>query len=205
MKLTHSLGKFAKEVARALRNFQYEMTGTGIYIPRSRILVGGVFTHRHCPVGGEWGEAVVDPNRIVTQGLIQILNSALAGQPAITQFYLAPYTNNVEPDASWTGANFAAVAGEFTAYTLGTRLPWTTAPATTTPVVGNGASVAQLTFNSGGPYNNYGIGLLEASAKGATTGKLVAATLFQVPRVGMAGGDKLAYEYTVTAKDEADV
>ncbi|HRO59332.1 MAG TPA: hypothetical protein PK177_09240 [Burkholderiaceae bacterium] len=109
------------------------------------------------------------------------------------------------PAANWTAANFTANATEFTAYTSAARLPWTTA-ASTAQAIGNSAAVAASTmeFNGTGPHSVYGIGLLSASAKSATTGVLVAGTRFANPRTNMSPGDRLALEYVLAALDEAD-
>lgn len=206
MKIVHTLGRFAAEAARAISNFQFERTENGqLYLPRSRTFIGGVFRHAHAPAGCDFGPMAVDPNRIVRQGLDYILNAALGGQAQTTQFYLAPFSGNVTPAADWNGATFAGAATEFTAYTSATRLPWNTDPSTE-QAIGNTESLADATLvlNPGGPYNIYGVGLIEASAKSATTGRLIAATRFATPRTNMAGGDRLALEYVLTAKDEAD-
>lgn len=207
MKLTHTLGKFAAEAARAIRNFKYEITGNGqIYLPASRMFVGGVFGNDYAPAGGDFEGMQRDGNRVVTQGLIYLLNAALGGQTPTGQFYLAPFSGNVTPGAAWTGATFASQATEFTAYTAGNRLPWDSDPAAVDASIGNSGNLATstITFNPGGPYSLYGVALLSASAKGATTGTLFAATRFANPRTNMAGGDKLALEYVVAASDVAD-
>lgn len=206
MNIRHTLGRFAAEAARAIRNFKYELTEGGIYLPASKMTIGGVFSHRHAPAGGEFGPWAVDPNRVVTEGLVYILNAALGGQSQTSQFYLAPFSGNVTPGANWTGATFPAQATEFTAYTPSSRVPWTAVPATTAAALGNSAALAAstLTFNAGGPYNLYGVGLVGASAKSSTSSILVAATRFATPRTNLAGGDKLAVEYVINAKDEGD-
>ncbi|MGH8073638.1 MAG: hypothetical protein ACREO4_06145 [Lysobacter sp.] len=208
MKIINSLGRFAAEAARAIRNHQYELGDDGrVHLQRSRMTIGGIFGNAFAPAGiHQFGPMVHDHNRVVTEGLIQILNSALGGQAQLTQFYLAPFAGNVTPAADWTGATFAASATEFSAYSAGTRLPWTTAAAAGTASLGNTAGLTDstLTFSAGGPHTVYGLGLLSASAKGATTGKLIAATRFAAARTNMVEGDRLALEYVIGAKDEAD-
>lgn len=214
MKIRHNLGRFAAEAARAIRNFKYELTDDGrVYLSASRTLMGGVFRHALAPAGivdyngnpifGPWA---IDPNRMVTEGLIHILNTSLGGQSQISQYYLAPFSGNVTPAADWKGSTFTSQATEFTAYTAPSRLPWTTTPATAVASLGNSAALLDSTieFNPGGPYNLYGLGLVAAQNKSGTTGPLVAATRFANPRTNMSGGDKLALEYVVNAKDEGD-
>lgn len=207
MNIRHTLGRFAAEAARALRNFKYEMAQDGrVFLSGSKVFVGGVFSHAHAPAGAGFSPWAIDPNRLVTEGLIHILNSALGGQSQTAQYYLAPFSGNVTPGADWKGSNFASQATEFTAYEPSARLPWTVAPATTVASLGNAAalSASTLTFKAGGPYNIYGVGLVAAAAKGATTGPLVAATRFAAPRTNMLADDRLAIEYVINAKDEGD-
>ena len=207
MRLTSRLGKFAGEAARAIRNFKYDRTPTGIYIPGARASVGGIFRHALMPRGeSSFLPWVLDPNRMVNESLNYMLNAAFGGGSQVTAYYLAPYSGNVTPAAGWTGANFTANATEFTAYTPSTRLPWTTV-ASTAQAIGNSAALAAATatFTGTGPYTLYGIGLLEASAKSATTGMCVAATRFATARANLVAGDKLAFEYVITAIDEGDL
>lgn len=207
MNIRHNLGRFAGEAARALRNFKYELAGDKVYFPGAKIFVGGVFRDHFSPAGSnEFIDTAVNPNRLVTEGLIYLLNAAFAGQSQINQFYIAPFAGNVSPAAGWTGATFAAQATEFTNYNGATRLPWNVAAASGVAAVGNTAALADstMTFSDGGPYTVYGLGLLAASAKGATTGQLIAATRFGAPRSNMQPGDRLALEYVLNAKDEAE-
>lgn len=205
MKIVNSLGRFGAEIARAIRNHRYEETESGIYLSDSKMHVGGAFRHTLIKADGSI-DTCIDPNRVVKEGLNYLLNAAFAGGSQIANFYVAPFSGNVTPDANWTGANFVANATEFTAYTAGTRLPWTVV-ASTNQAVGNSAAIpaATLTLNAaGGPFNIYGIALVEAQAKGAVTGKLISATRFANPRLAIAGGDKLGLEYVISAKDSAD-
>lgn len=197
MGIMTSLGRFAGEAARAIRNGHFERTPQGLYFPRAKVAVGGVLKHSLNDA-----YVAVDPNLLVNEGLNYILNAALGGTSQVAAFYIAPFSGNVTPAAGWTGANFTASATEFTAYTNSTRLPWTTV-ASTTQAIGNSAAVAAATatFSPGGPHNVYGIGLLQASAKSATTGVLIAAVRFATPRLNMAAGDKLAFEYVLSAAD----
>ena len=202
MGIMSSLGRFAGEAARSLRNGHFERTPNGLYFPKAKVAVGGVLRHSHISAQGDVLDVAVDPNLLTDEGLNYILNAALGGQSQVGAFYLAPFSGNVTPAAGWTGANFAANATEFTAYTNSTRLPWTTV-ASTAKAIGNSAAIAAATatFSAGGPYNLYGIGLTQASAKSATTGVLVAAVRFGTPRLNMAAGDKLAFEYVLAAAD----
>lgn len=208
MNIRNTLGRFAAEAARAVAANKHEFAGDGrIYIPGARAFIGGAFRHAHAPAGEDFGPWAIDANRLVNEGLNYILGAALGGQAATSAYYLAPFSGNVTPAAGWTAANFTANATEFTAYTNGTRLPWTTPGVPSAQALGNTAGLTDgtMTFSAGGPYNVYGAALISSSAKSAITGKLIAATRFEAPRLNMAAGDKLALEYVISAQDEADV
>lgn len=204
-------GQFLREAARAVRNHKHEVADNGlIFLPGSRVFIGGVFTGRYAPPGGEFGEPVfgmrcVYPNRVVDQGLNKLLN-LLGGHTSSAALSLAPWSGNVTPPASWTGANWSSLATEFTAYDPAARPPWTTVSTTTKELTNVAAlAAATITFNAGGPYTIRGCSLAEASSKGGTTGALIAASRFDADLTGMMGGGKLALQYDLAAIDESDV
>lgn len=186
----------AMGVARDIRNHAYEKTENGILLPGSRLFIGGAFKHA---LNDE--PAAIDANLFVNQGLDYLLNAAFGGGAQIPAFYLAPFSGNVTPVATWQASNFATNATEFTAYTNPERLVWTEANASS-QAIGNGAAEAVIVFAAGGPYNLYGVALLSAATKGSTSGILVAATRFAAPRLNQIAGDRLAVEYVITAADE---
>lgn len=206
MGIFNDLGKLGLDAARAIRNNKYEFSSErGVYIPGAQAFIGGAFRHALCPAGAdEFGPWALDPNRVVTEGLVDILKVYFAGGTQKTAFYLAPYRGNVAPQASWTAANFATNATEFTGYTSSTRVQWSpTTP--TTASVGNSANVSTSTITLNTAGDIYGMALIAgANAKSATTGTLVAASPFAAPRMNMASGDKLAIEYVLSAVDEDD-
>lgn len=202
-----NLPSIFKDAARAIRNFKHEFSGDGrIYVPDAHAFIGGFFRHRYAAPGQPFGLPCIEPNRIVTQGLVKLVN-LLGGHNTAVPLYIAPFSGNVTPLASWTGANFTANATEFVAYDGGSnRLPWTTVAATTTPQIINTAALAAatLTLSTGGPYTIRGAALLEAQARSATTGALIVASRFDADLTGLVAGGKLAIEYGLSAVDEAD-
>lgn len=194
------------EAARAVRNNRYEVDPVnGLHLPRSQVYIGGLFEAMYAPPGEEFGPRHLAPNRFVGQGLNRILN-LLGGHVSAVPLYLAPFEGDVVPDDTWTDANFVANADEFTAYTPGTRVPWTTV-ATTTKLLTNEAALvaATITFTAGGPYTIRGCALIGSSAKGAGTGGLVVASRFDDDISGMNVNGKLALQYGLGAIDESDV
>ncbi|NLA67477.1 MAG: hypothetical protein GX856_04400 [Gammaproteobacteria bacterium] len=201
-----NIARFIPEARRAVRNNKHEMTDDGrVFIGGgANVFIGGHATARYAPPGGEFGPRVIGPNRIVNEGLNFVLN--LLGQHVSPlALYLAPFTGNVTPAANWTGANFAANASEFTAYTAANRLPWTTVSANAQQLTNVAAlSTATITLSAGGPYTIRGLGLLGASGKGATTGPLIVAARFPDDLSGLAAGGRLGLQYDLDALDEGD-
>ena len=106
--------KLARDVAAAIARLKFEKVGDGrIFVPDAKVYIGGVFSHRHAVAGGEYGPVQLDPNLVVNQGLNYVLNAAFLGQAQTTQFYVALFSNNYNPAAGLTGANFNATADEF--------------------------------------------------------------------------------------------
>lgn len=200
-----NLGRVLVGAQRALSRGGLDFHNGMIHVQREGAFLGGSFRARYAPPDGDFGPPVITPNRLPRQGLIKLVN-LLGGHVSSAPLFIAPYVDDVEPQDSWTGANFDSNANEFTAYSPATRLPWTTVAATTTPTLSNAAALAAatLTFNAGGPYTIRGAALLEASAKEATTGQLIAASPFEAALTGMMGGGRLSLEYTIVALDESD-
>lgn len=194
-----------REAARSFANRKFELSPAGVLFPRLGLFIGGAFHHRVCPAGGQWSPWSIDPNVFTNQGLNNLLNSAFGAQSAVSTWYIAPFSGNVTPDSSWTGANFTANSTEFTAYTPSTRPLWdlTGNTPTSSESIGNTGNEAVITFSSGGPYNLYGLGLLSSATKSATTSTitLAAATRFDNARTNQASGDKLGLGYVITAAD----
>lgn len=190
------------EVARALRNHHYEQADGGILLRGSKVFIGGALQVRNY-ANDSVQSMCVDSNMLVTEGLIHALNNILVpsgGYSQVSQWYFAPYKNDYTPTTDLTAATFASTAGEFTNYTSATRLALTIATAATTTVAGTSAD-SVIIFNSGGPYSVYGAAIVSASAKSATTGKMLAAIRMDAPMLGMPGGSKLGFSYQLSAAD----
>lgn len=200
------IGSFIRDALRAVRTNRHEIAEDGaIYVPGARAFIGGAFAHAYAAPGEGFGPKVFEkPNRVVGEGLNHLLN-LLPGHDTSAALYIAPFSGNVTPASNWTGANWVALATEFTGYDESTRLPWTTVAATAQQLTNAAAlAAATLTFATGGPYTIRGAALASASAKSATTGRLIAAARFAADLTGMVGGGKLALEYSLSALDESD-
>ena len=203
--MTVDLTKHAREIGRALRNGKFEATPGGVLIDAGgmNLLANGAF--KSTLYRGDEREVAIDPNLVVDQGLIYMLNAAFNGSTQQTAWYIGLFSGNVSPQANWTGANIVANATEITGYTIAGDAPAArprfTTSATTTKTLGNTGNEALFTFDDNGPYTARGAFLVSASAKGSTTGVLMAATRFAADRTGLAGPDKPGVEYVITAAD----
>lgn len=166
----------------------------GLLVPqRGNLILGGTFygqLFRDGRLIDEWE----DHNLIVNQGLDHILGVEFTNVAQITQWYLAPYTNNYVPVGTDTAASIAANSGETSAYTGSTRVPYVGIEST--QQVTNAASPATFTFNAA--LTLYGAFMISSSAWLATTGILFAAAQFAAPKTA-AINDQLLLTYAFGA------
>ena len=185
--------KVMKELFRALRNHRYDETPSGLYFPNSGFTLQGVFDTQVND-----GPVDVFPNMIVNQWREQALNILFGSTAKITTFYLAPFAGNVTPTASWTASNFASNATEFTNYTEASRQTWTVGAVNTSDYsIGNSAAKATFTVGAGVQTTIWGVGLLSAQAKSATSGVLVAANKSAAARDNLVEGDQITIGYSI--------
>lgn len=201
------LHSHAAEIGREIQNHRYEVAPEGVLLPRMGVFIGGSMLVRDYR-DGSVEQMTIDANTLVREGLIHICNQLLPPTGgytgAIQQWYIVPFEGNYAPDGNTlTAANFPATANEFEAYTATQRPALVIANAATTPSTGNTGNEAVLTMAAGGPHNIYGAALTSSSAKGSTTGKLLACVRFDNPRLNLAPNDKLGLEYVFTAADAA--
>lgn len=189
--LNNLSGRARRELSRALANHRYERTDGGIVVPSMKLSIGGFF---EVAVGD--GPYEIAPNLIPTEGLNHILDVALSQATQKLAFYIALFSGNVTPQATWTGANWVANATEFTNYAEATRQAWAEAGVAAGSVT-NSASPASFTIGAGGGTVR-GAALVEASAKSATTGVLVAAARLPADKV-LAETEELRIIYTMNA------
>lgn len=186
------------EIRRALTNFKFEKGPDGLYIPSMNRKFNGAFKHTLYRADGS-RDTCIDPNLMVDEGLVYLLNAGFGAQAAQTAWYIALFQGNYTPVPGLTAATFDGQANELTGYT-GDRKAWTV-PVATTPSIGNTGSEALFVFDSSGPYTAYGAALLSVAGKEAITGKLGSASRFDTARPGLNSPDKLGVEYIVTAAD----
>ena len=184
---------FRREVA----NRQYEISDSGgIYLPKAKVMLGGVFEVDHIRDGKSLG-ITRDHNIVVNEGLNSILSVVFNAGTQITAWYVGIFEGNYTPVATDTAANITANSTECTAYTESTRVAWVEA-APSGQSITNSASKATFTCNASKTV--YGAFLASASAKSATTGTLMAASKFSASRA-VVNLDSLLISYSFAASD----
>ena len=165
-------------IARALHLRRFERTDDGrIYMPDSKLFVGGSF---RSDVNGD--DVRLMNNLFTAEGLTYVLGTSFQAAAQITAFYLAPFSGDITPDGTLTGANFALRQTEFTNYNEATRVAW--APPTaaiTTPEIDNSAAPATFTNNLANA-TVWGFALMSSQVKRDTTGKCIACFIDSTPR-----------------------
>jgi hypothetical protein len=180
-----------REFARAVANHKYEVSPHGLFFPAQKLFIGGAM---ETTLNGR--DPDVSPNIIPTEGLNHLLSILVAGGTQVNPWYVALFSGNVTPGASYTAANFASNATEITTgYSETTRVPYVDGTIAA-GAVDNDASRAE--FTSTATQTVYGGALLSVETKGSTSGTLLAAARFSASRA-MVSGDTLQVKYTLSA------
>lgn len=190
MNLSKDLMAHRNEFARAVTNKKYELTPVGILFPKQNAIVAG---HMETWVNG--CDHQIDPNILPTEGLNHLLSVLVAGAAQVSPWYVALFSQNVTPQATLTAATFTGTMTEFVGYSEATRVTYVEG-AVAAGSVSNSASRAEFTISAGATI--YGGALLSAQAKSATTGTLLACSLFSAGRPVIIG-DTLQTMYTLGA------
>lgn len=133
-------------------------------------------------------------NLIVNQGLDHILAVEFAQGQQVTQWYLAPYTNNYVPVAGDTAQSIVNVSGEATGYSGGSRQPYVAVEGQ--QQVTNAAQAATFSFTAS--LTIYGAFLISSQGQQSTQGTLFSAAQFSTPK-SVVNGDQLVLTYSFAA------
>ncbi len=184
--------QWLRELQRNLRNHRWEETDEGLLIGTTEVRGDlDVFA----PDGLGWRK---ERNLLTTEGKTLAWSILIGSTAKVTTWYVAPASGNVSYSASWTAANFTANATELTTeYSELARVEYSEGAAAA-GAISNTASPAVFTSASASPVSIWGCGLLSASAKGATTGALLAASKYTTARTLAESGDKLSVAWTLT-------
>lgn len=186
--------RHAREFARLYRNHRYEVTDEGgILLGEARVTLNGYYQLLDAT-----GEVVREgKNLITTEGANHILSAVLGGGTVYTTWYLAPFTTDVTPTTAWTAALFPATAGELTTQISEATRPVYTESVPAARSTTNDANPATITAAQANVIVR-GVGLLSASAKGATTGVLLSAYKYDAAYTLPSAGNTAGLKHTLT-------
>lgn len=172
--------RFGKDILRALRNEQFDVTPSGIALFRGSLHANGYYIE-----GVRGGEMRVHHNLVPDLGIEFILNVAFGATAKPAAFYLAPFSGATAPAAGWTATNFTANSSEITSLSEGfsnvTR-PACTFGAAAAGLIDNYSALAEFNVVCSTYLDVTGLGLLTVNTRGGTTGVLASATKFAVAR-----------------------
>ena len=195
--LNHDLIRHGMEFSRAIANRQYEVSPAGIVFRKQRAIVQGCF---ETTING--GDRQLDPNEVPVEFLDYLLKLGFTGVGGLATWYIAPFVNNITPLSTLTAATFDSVLNEFDAYDEATRQAFTVPASPTSGSYSNSAAPASFTADAtvgvGAGIDIYGAGIMSASAKNATSGKIGPTSKFSGLR-NVKTADVLTVQYTVTA------
>ena len=183
---------------RTLRDIEagaFEQKGSGLFLPRQGLVVGGFFETEVIRNGVSLGKHV-DPNIVVDEGLNHILDVVIGAGTQDTTWFVGIFEGNYTPVNTDTAANIDTNATECDAYDETTREAWTKDGAASGQSITNSASKATFTMNASKTI--YGAFLISDSTKSGTAGVLFAASRFASSRA-VVDNDQLLVTYTVQA------
>jgi hypothetical protein len=186
--------KFGGSKELNMQSMDYTKTESGLLVPHSKVVVGGVF-HGQLIRDGKVIDEFEDHNLVVNEGLNHILNVEFNGLTQVTTWYLGIFEGNYTPVSSVTAATIAAASTECTAYAAATRPEYVEATSTAQSTT-NSASRASFVFNA--TKTIYGAFLVSTSTKSGTSGALFSAARFGSSK-SVTSGDELLLTYTFNA------
>lgn len=131
-------------------------------------------------VGGRVVDKFRAHNLVPIEGLNYLLNTAMKGGVAYTNFYIGLYEGNYSPVPEDTMATFPLAATELTAYQAGTR-PALSLGDVAAGTVDNSLAKAEFTGTTNGKMVQGGF-ITTSPVKGASTGILLSAVRFPSPQ-----------------------
>jgi hypothetical protein len=177
-------------VRGAIKAGEYEQTEEGIYLPTEKAMIGGYFE-----VSKRGEDVEVSRNLVVNEGLNYVLRAAVGETAGISSWYIALFSGDVAVAAGWTALTFDTSATEWTNYDEATRGTWTNSAVASQ---GTDSFSNKASFTSSGDAQVVrGAALISASAKGATSGVLFAASRLSSDKT-LATGEILDVGYGLT-------
>lgn len=180
-----------------MRADNFERNEAGLFVPKQRLIMGGVFD---CELvrGGEVIDKWQTPNLITNEGLNSVLDVYLHGASGIGAWYMGIFEGNYTPVNTDTASSIAGNSTECIAITATTRPAWTPA-APSGQSITNSASRAAFTFTGiTGSKSIFGAFIHSNPTLQSTTGVLFAAARFGSSK-SVVNSDQLLLTYTFNA------
>lgn len=195
------LKRHINEFRNYILNNKYEQSETGVYFPKARATMSGIYDHW---VTGYESEMASDHNIIPDEGLNHFLSVALKGGTANANWYLGLHSGSGTPTSALTHANYNATLSEIQAssgdpggYTEATRVAWAAdAIDTVNTEVVNDTTPAEFTISTTTTCIVNGACLVSTSGKTDYTGTLISAGKFSAQR-NLADTDVFNLKYKV--------
>lgn len=188
-----------KHLAAEIKRGHFEADDKGgLYLPKSRVFVGGVFEITHRRKSGEILSVMKSPNMVPQEGRQYILDIIADGRTQEANWYIGLFEGDYTPDDLVTAATVAADATECTAYDQSERPLWDTASPIVSDTASNSASRAVYTFND--DKTVYGGFLISSDEKGGSSGLLLAISRFPAEKI-VATTEELTAAYLFSVAD----
>lgn len=189
-----------KEFAREIRNKNYEISDTGLFLPKQMVSIGGVFKHWVERDGVVTQEPEYDHNLMVNEGLDYVLDAAYSGGTPSTTWYLGIFKNDATLVGTLTSASHGAVTECVigTDYTGAVRPTWSEAGVSSQTIT-NTASPA--TFPILTSITVYGALLTNVTTIAADSGGTWSSISKFAAGRSLINGDDLVVTYEITASD----
>lgn len=192
--MSEQILKHSREFRNALANEEFEATNSGLLLYKQEVQISGTYYHS---VNGQ--DLQVDHNLIPTAAILDILDVYFGAGTKKNSWFIALYSGQINPTASWTAANFATTSSEVTSPTEGysntTRPTFTPSPAAAGQIT-NIANKSVFNIVCSTKLTVEGLALLSNNAKGGTQGTLASATRLQNARE-LFNGDQYEVGYGV--------
>lgn len=188
--------RWKRDFARLVRNFRYDFDDD------NDLLIANVrfdnYLDVYAPDGLGWQRS---KNLVTTEGKNHMLDVVLHGASAVSTWYVAPSSGNVEPSATWTHAGATAY------HTVATELSSAQVSPSTRQTFDESAASAGGISNTASPstitsladnITIYGAGLCSLATRQSTAaGTLLAASKYTTARVLATTGDTLGIKWVL--------
>lgn len=166
-----------KHLAAEIKRGKFEMDDKGgLYLPRSRVFVGGEFEVTHRRADGDVLSVERFHNMVPQEGRQYILDVVFAGLTAAAELHIGLIEGDYTPDDTITMAELSNETTECVSYSQADRPEYERALPIVSDTASNSANRAIFTFTA--DKDIYGGFLCTNAAKGSSSGNLLAIQRF---------------------------